>query len=185
MGPLQDVLTRNRNRFVAFLAKRTGGDLVEAEELFQSAILKSLEKGIPAEEEEDAIAWFYRVLRNALVDHYRHQGAGARAADVLKSEPRQEDPELEDTVCACVKELVPTLKPEYAEIVTAVDLDSKALPDVAKDLGVTPNNATVRLHRARKALKERLVSKCGHCAEGGCLDCSCNKSAPRLKLEPR
>lgn len=185
MPELQTILTRNRDRFVAFLAKRMGGDVVEAEELFQSAILRSLEKGIPTEDEENAVAWFYRVLRNSLIDHYRHVGAIARAGDVLRSDPAQADPELEDTVCACVTDLLPTLKPEYAEIVKAVDLDSKGLPDVAKSLGVTSNNATVRLHRARKALKERLISKCGHCAEGGCLDCSCNKSAPRLKLEPR
>ena len=185
MAELQNVLNRNRDRFVAFLAKRTGGDTVEAEELFQGAILRSLEKGIPAEDEENAIAWFYRVLRNALVDHYRHEGAGARATDVLRNDPAQADPELEDTICSCVNELIPTLKPEYAEIVKAVDLESRSIGDAAKDLGVTANNATVRLHRARKALKERLVSKCGHCAEGGCLDCSCNKSAPRLKLEPR
>lgn len=49
----------------------------------------------------------------------------------------------------------------------------------------TSNNATARLHPARKALKERLVSTCGHCAENGCIDCTCKKSDPRLLLKPR
>jgi len=34
----------------------------------------------------------------------------------------------------------------------------------------------VRLHRARKALRERLTASCRACAEHGCLDCSCGAS---------
>ena len=186
MAALQEVLDRNRDRFVGFLAKRTGGDLAEAEELFQAAVLRSLEKGIPAETEESAVAWFYRVLRNALVDHHRHRAAASRAEkEIAATAPAAADPELEETVCSCVNDLVPTLKPEYAEIVKAVDLESASIGDVAGRLGVTSNNATVRLHRARKALKERLVSNCGHCAENGCVDCSCKKSDARLVLKPR
>lgn len=186
MADLQQVLTLNRDRFVSFLAKRTGGDRTEAEELLQAAILRSLEKGIPAEDEEGAIAWFYRVLRNALVDHHRRRGVAEKAGEALRtSEPTQLDPEIEATVCTCVKDLVPTLKAEYADIVAAVDLEGRPLGEVAGELGVTTNNATVRLHRARKALKERLVSTCGHCAQGGCVDCTCKKKDARLVLTPR
>ena len=46
----------------------------------------------------------------------------------------------------------------------------------AEDLGITPNNATVRLHRARKALKRELERSCGTCATHGCLDCGCGGS---------
>lgn len=186
MADLQQVLNRNRDRFVAFLAKRIGGDIAQAEELYQAAILRSLEKGIPTDDGDTAVAWFYRVLRNALVDHYRRSAAGKRAGDSHReAEPTTVDPELEQTVCSCVNDLVPTLKPEYAEIVTAVDVESRAIGDVAGKLGVTSNNATVRLHRARKALKDRLVSTCGHCAENGCVDCTCKKTEPRLVLKPR
>jgi len=45
--------------------------------------------------------------------------------------------------------------------------------DVAAELGVTPNNAAVRLHRARGALKKRLEQTCGTCTQHGCLDCTC------------
>jgi len=33
----------------------------------------------------------------------------------------------------------------------------------------------VRLHRARAALREKLVRSCRTCAEHGCLDCSCGR----------
>jgi hypothetical protein len=41
----------------------------------------------------------------------------------------------------------------------------------AADLGITPNNASVTLHRARGELRTKLVEFCGDCA---CLDnCEC------------
>jgi len=54
-----------------------------------------------------------------------------------------------------------------------VDLEERSVSEVAHEVGVTPNNATVRLHRARQALKTRLEGTCGACAARGCLDCSC------------
>lgn len=64
---------------------------------------------------------------------------------------------------------------------TQIALDSlfsRQLPlqKVAKALGITTNNATVRLHRARRALKRELERSCGICATHGCLDCTCGES---------
>ena len=47
----------------------------------------------------------------------------------------------------------------------------------AASAGITPNNAGVRLHRARRALRRQTLAFCRACAEHGCLDCSC-ASAP-------
>lgn len=46
---------------------------------------------------------------------------------------------------------------------------------VAAELGITPGNAAVRLHRARHALRLRLQTTCGMCTEHGCLECVCRK----------
>lgn len=79
------------------------------------------------------------------------------------------------TVCGCVSALIETLKPEYAEIVRAVELEEQPLSDYAQRSGITGNNAAVRLHRAREALFKRLVQSCGTCATHGCLDCHCQR----------
>jgi DNA-directed RNA polymerase specialized sigma24 family protein len=68
------------------------------------------------------------------------------------------------------------LKPEYADIVRAVELDERSIAHVANERGLTTNNATVRLHRARAALRRRLVEVCGACSEHGCLDCTCRRA---------
>ena len=65
------------------------------------------------------------------------------------------------------------LKPEYAAILRRVDLDEIPLKDVSNQMGRTANNATVRLHRARTALRRLLEEVCGACTEHGCLSCAC------------
>jgi RNA polymerase sigma-70 factor (ECF subfamily) len=76
-------------------------------------------------------------------------------------------------LCACFEPLIPTLKPEYAELLRALDLDGESTEAVAERLRVTPNNLKVRRHRARQALRKRLEETCRTCAEHGCLDCTC------------
>ncbi len=179
--PAGDEVTRalvdNHRRFLAFLERRVGSKAV-AEEILQAAFVKTLEKGGVPSDEEGAVTWFYRLLRNALVDHYRRQAAEGRALEreAREAEEASEDPELKQTVCACVGDLLPTLKPEYADMVRQVDLEERSVPDVAREAGITANNAGVRLHRARQALKKQLERSCGSCASHGCLDCSCKKS---------
>jgi RNA polymerase sigma-70 factor (ECF subfamily) len=121
------------------------------------------------------IAWFYRLLRNAVVDHYRHQAAKGRALDRVRREaPRVVDEEdLHRAVCQCVLRLLPTLKPEYSDLLRRVELDGESVASAAKALGITPNNAGVRLHRARAAMSKQLRRSCGACAKHGCLDCTC------------
>ena len=101
---------------------------------------------------------------------------GSRAAAAYELELRGE-------VCACITRLLPVLKPEYAEMIRRVDLDEQPVSGVARSLGITANNAMVRLHRARAGLKKQLERSCGTCATHGCLDCRCGTAAGRSKSE--
>lgn len=172
-APLEAVLLAHHGRFLEFLARRAGSR-AEAEELLQSAYVRALEKGVPDAAEEGVVAWFHRVLRNALVDAGRRRDAERRGVERYAQEgPGADDAELRAAVCACVHDVLPALKPEYADVVRGVDLDERPLRDVAAERAITVNNATVRLHRARRALKAQLLRTCGACAAHGCLDCGC------------
>src|SRR5438094_9951069 len=75
------VLVENRRAFLSFLERRVG-HRDTAEDVLQEAFARSLDK-VPLESAESAVAWFYRVLRNAVSDHYRPGGANDRALSVL------------------------------------------------------------------------------------------------------
>jgi RNA polymerase sigma factor (sigma-70 family) len=178
--PTVDVLAlllSSHQRFLSFLERRVGSRAI-AEEILQSALAKAIER-VDSLEHETVVAWFYRVLKNALIDHYRKQDAEQRALEAKRQElvAEGEDlPELARTVCECLQTLLPTIKPEYHEIVRLVDLGDSSVSEAAERLRISPNHASVRLHRARKALKVRLEQTCQLCASHGCLDCSCGKN---------
>jgi RNA polymerase sigma-70 factor (ECF subfamily) len=64
-----------------------------------------------------------------------------------------------------------------------VDLEDGKLSDLAQQASITEENAAVRVHRARKALRRQVEQACGTCAEHGCIDCHCNASK-RSQCEP-
>ena len=178
MDQIVSTLVENHRQFLAFVEKRVGSREV-AEDILQEAFVKGLARAGQIRDQESAVAWFYRSLRNALVDHWRRTGTERRVfdADAEGAEPAV-DPELMATACACVTSLLDTLKPEYAEALRRVDLDEVSVKEFAAETGVTANNASVRLFRAREALRRQVERSCGTCAEHGCLDCSCG-SVPR------
>lgn len=171
-----EILVRGHRGFLAFLERRVG-DRQLAEEILQAAMAKGLEHANEIRDEERVVAWFYRLLRNAIADHFRAKAAERRALDGLAREPVSDvDGELEQAICRCVDDLIPTLKKEYREVLVAAELENRPLAEIAANEGITANNATVRLHRARAALRKQLVATCGSCAEHACLDCHCKKT---------
>ena len=108
------VLLENRTRFQAFLTRRLdSSDL--AEEILQEAIIKALERGGEVRDGESIVAWFFRVLRNAVVDLHRRQGARARGLEQLarELETTASSEEATGEVCSCVSGVLATLRPEY------------------------------------------------------------------------
>lgn len=170
-------LLAERERFLAFVAKRVGPE--DAEDVLQTALVRALAHAQDVRADERVVAWFYRILRNAVADHWRARTAGRRGDQSIRAEPWPVAPTPDDdrALCRCFEPLVETLPPDQARVLRRVDLEEARPTDVAAELGVTANAAMVRLHRARRALRARLLETCRACAEHGCLDCSCHASS--------
>jgi RNA polymerase sigma factor (sigma-70 family) len=170
------ILVDNHARFLAFLERRVESRDV-AEDILQEAFVRSLDHAGALRSAESAMAWFYRVLRNAITDHFRRRDSHGRALDRFAGETNAVeagvDKELQAVVCECVVSLLDTLKPEYATALRRVELDGISVRTYAEETGITAGNAGVRLHRAREALRKQLVRCCGTCLTHGCLDCQC------------
>lgn len=83
------------------------------------------------------------------------------------------DAQLHNRVCECVREVASTLRPNYASILNDVDVEGLSVEESARRAHISASNASVRLHRARKALAARLAQVCGVCATHRCVDCDC------------
>lgn len=167
-------LVDGHREFLGFLEKRVESRAA-AEDILQAAFVRGLESSADLDEEK-VVAWFYRVLRNAVIDHYRHRASSTRAVQAWGREfATSEVPALEikKQICQCVDRLLETLKPEYRDALRIVDIDDGKLVELAERAGISAENAAVRIHRARKALRQQVQKACGTCADHGCLDCHC------------
>jgi RNA polymerase sigma factor (sigma-70 family) len=174
---LTQQLVDHHRQFLGFLERRLG-DRALAEDILQDAFVKSIEKADDIRDETSSVAWFYRTLRNAVIDHYRRSGTRNRALESLAREMEgafEPPPELRDAICGCVSQLAATLKPEYESALRRIDVEGAAVQDFATETGITANNASVRLFRAREALRKQVKTSCGTCADHGCLECSCGR----------
>lgn len=171
------ILVAHHREFLGFVERRVGSRDV-AEEILQSAFVRSLPRFDTVR--ETAIGWFYKVLRNAIIDHRRRAAVAERRMEGLAAEAEREsgelDEELHRVACACVAELAGTLKPEYADALRSIEIDGASVKDYARRAGITANNAGVRVFRAREALRKQVARSCGTCATHGCFDCTCGRS---------
>jgi RNA polymerase sigma-70 factor (ECF subfamily) len=168
------VLVDNHRQFLAFVERRVG-DRALAEDILQDAFVRSMGRLETLRDEESVVAWFYRSLRNAVIDHYRRRGTAQRGLEAFADELRADEPgeEVRGVVCRCVARLADTLKPEYAAALKRIEVDGVPVKDFAEEAGISSNNAAVRVFRARDALRKQVARACGTCATHGCVDCTC------------
>ncbi len=179
MDSMDEAIVKNLKTFVAFARKRVA-DPHLAEDLVQESLLKALAADRKPEDDEHTVAWFYRILRRTIIDLYRRRAARSRALDRFEQD-LVETPSPRDArvLCGCFMRLLPAVPQAYRELLEQVDIQGKEPAVVAQELGLTRNNLTVRLHRARRHLREALTMTCRACSKHGCLDCTCGESGHR------
>jgi RNA polymerase sigma factor (sigma-70 family) len=153
------------------MVRRRGGARVDAEDVLQTALQRALERAGQVRDPARAEAWLGRVVRNVLMDELRKRHAPVLPTEEVELGASDD----EDIDCWCVLVQAEQLKPEYSTILRRVVVDGISVTQVAWELGLTPNNAMVRLHRARVALKERLAFHCGTTTVRACSDCGCEE----------
>jgi RNA polymerase sigma factor (sigma-70 family) len=178
-----DQLLAQRKHFLSFLQRRVP-DPGLAEDILQNAYLRAFEHRDDFEPSESVVPWFYRLLRNAVIDSYRRHASRERALEAWTREltreleiSAQRSPDLQNEVCACLHGILEGLKPQYSEALRAIDLGEQRVQEFAEQHGISASNASVRVHRARAALRKQLLRTCATCAEHGCINCTCKKHA--------
>jgi RNA polymerase sigma-70 factor (ECF subfamily) len=176
---IRRALVESRQDLLNFLRRRLG-NREEAEDVLQRFSLRALEHAAELRDIHTVRGWLGRILASTIVDHQR-RAVRTRRREVpmeytnIDSVPIEPDTELDGVVCNCLYKLLPTLKPEYADVIWRADILGEPRDRIATSLGTTLNNITVRIHRGRQALKKRLEEMCLTCPVHGFLDCRCEK----------
>lgn len=175
-GPRVDLvsggLRRLRSPLYAFVSRRVEGGLVE--DVLQTAAVRALERAEALREPGRLDAWLFRIHRNVIADTVRRQGNERRMVNTASVLQRTlEQRAAAEPGCGCALGLAQGIKASYVSILRLIDLEDASIADAARELGISTNNATVRLHRARRALAVRLREHCGVSSVRECAGCPC------------
>ncbi|WP_036508153.1 RNA polymerase sigma factor [Nocardioides sp. URHA0020] len=136
-----------------FLARRT--DPATAEDVLAETLLICWRR--VADLPQEPLPWAYGVARNCLLNAERsarrQQRVAARIATVdppAEAVPTAVEPD-DDLAAALL-----ALRPAEAELLRLWAWEQLTPTEIAAVLGITPNAASIRLHRAREKLKDQL-----------------------------
>lgn len=164
-GPLYD---RYYRQIFLFVFKRTGEEHI-AGDIVAQVFLKAMNhldrytyRGVPFS------AWLYRIASNEVNQHFRNQ-KNNRAVSMDKEQIERvvgmiDDSGEEDNSEYYVSVMLETLqemKPEEVQIIELRFFEQRPFKEVAYILGITENNAKVKVYRILERLRKRLTKKIG------------------------
>ncbi len=175
---IEACLITNRASYIGYLRRRLNNP-ADVEDIYQDFCLRALAKADQLRDEDAVHGWLKRLLFSVLQDHYRarhttRRGLGALAeAEAVAAQGSPEDTARtpEPQVCTCVYEHLPHLKPDYRTVLWEVDFRGQPRETVAAALKLSAGAMRVRLHRARRALRETLRKGCPKCLDGSVEGC--------------
>lgn len=161
-----------RGALLAFVRRRVGSD-EDAEDLVHDVLLRA-QGGLAALPVEAVDAWLYRVARNAIIDHYRRNGAAGRHQDAMEwlgpdgearhdpvaGLPAEPPLVLRRELALCLAGLVDQLPDEQAVALRLTDLGTLSQAEAARALGIAPSTMKSRVQRGRAALRARVERCC-------------------------
>ena len=87
---------------------------------------------------------------------------------------------IQNEMSECVREFVDKLPPDYHTIIVLKDFEGLTNKEIAEVLEISIDSAKIRLHRARKQLKESLAAGCDfYVDERSVLACDRKQPTPK------
>jgi RNA polymerase sigma-70 factor, ECF subfamily len=137
-----------------------------AEDVVQETFLR-VQHGLSALREPAKVtSWVLRIAHNLCLDQLRARRSSRIDADAdPATEPAdgaggcQQDLERRQ-MSDCVRQKIDLLPESLRAVVLLNDVEELSQPEIAEILGIEVGNMKVRLHRARKRLREILASDC-------------------------
>jgi RNA polymerase sigma-70 factor (ECF subfamily) len=148
-------LVERTHRRVFTLAFRLVGDRHEAEDVAQEAYLR-MYRGLPGFRGDSSFdTWMYRITANAAVSHMKRRGRFGDVIDDPDMVVRVPDPGTADPVDRDeIQRALGALSVPQRTVLLMKDAYGFSCQEIADELGTTEGAVKVRLHRARKRLKE-------------------------------
>lgn len=158
------VLVERYQNMVFSVAFRFANNREDAEELAQSAFVKAYQNLANYRGDAKFSTWLYTVVNSICLTFLRKRKLEVHSldnekvferADNLDSGMRANQVETKSKV-QMVQQAIGMLAPDDAQVLTLFYQGEQSLEEIGKIMGIDPNTAKVKLHRARQRLKTTL-----------------------------
>ncbi len=144
----------------------------EAEDLTQETFIRA-HRSLPTFRGESSLStWLYRIATNVSLDHFRRRTTQQAKVTLSFEEVKPdgewaaESPTLpeqraaQSEMSSCVEGFIERLPPDYRAALVLHDLQGLKNREIAEVLDIPLSTVKIRLHRARKKLRESLDTGC-------------------------
>lgn len=132
----------------------------ETEDIVSEAFFKIFNHLVKSENKIDNLqAFIYQTTRNLISDHYRKNYSTVPLEKLENFLPDNANHHLINDDLRTVEKALSSLKDEYREIIILCYLDQLSAKEAAQILQKPAGTVRVTLHRALKALREKLEEK--------------------------
>ena len=160
----REIYDKNYPQVKRFLSRMVGEEWT-AEDLTQDAFIKVKENLHSLQDDLKLRPWIFRIARNRCLDYFRSQstqrgikeascGIGEAVEPVAHAGLEQHE------MSKCVQDKIQLLPEPLRAAMVLSDTMELSHQEIADILDIKVGNVKVRLHRARKALKEILKRDC-------------------------
>jgi len=151
------LLTTLRVLLVGYYTRRMGAATkADMEDLVQETLLSLHSRRATYDRDRPFTAWFFSIARYKLIDHHRGRGGRRLAETELGEELESDFREEALTARLDVERLLDGLTPGQQELIRQVKLEGQSIADTADRVGQSESAVKVSIHRALKALGERM-----------------------------
>jgi len=188
----QHIYDAFRPKIHRYLARLTGA--AEADDLTQEVFIK-VNRGLKGFRGESNLStWIYRIATNAAMDHLRRPPQMTTEMSAVDTENEEESMGLRGKVSfidqqlirkemnTCIRNVIKNLPEDYRTVIVLGELEELRNHEIAEILQVSIDTVKIRLHRARKKLKNELENFCCfYRDERNVLSCDLKSAIRQLK----
>jgi RNA polymerase sigma-70 factor (ECF subfamily) len=162
--PTWEEVARDHGQFLYAVAYRLTGNVDDARDLVQEALLR-VRRGLATYEPGSLEGWLARIVTNVFLDEMRRKKR--RPVQALPDEPDLVVPAAVAADVAAdraglsteIQAAIAALPEEFRVPVVLCDVADQSYEDIARTLGVPIGTVRSRLHRGRKLLRGELVAR--------------------------
>jgi RNA polymerase sigma-70 factor (ECF subfamily) len=143
----------------AFIQSRVA-DEDDADDLLQEVFIRIHTRLCSLRDLSKLESWIYQITRNAIIDHYRSRRPGVELSESIPSEDELDEDDPDAVLALSLTGMVDELPDTYRDALLLTEYQGLNQRQMADRLGISFSGAKSRVQRARRMLRDMLLTCC-------------------------